>query len=916
MAREKKEIPKSYDPKQIEGKWYQFWMERGYFTPKIDHKKKPFVIIMPPPNVTGELHLGTALTAIIEDIMTRWHRMKGDPTLWLPGSDHAGISGQLVVEQLLAKEGLTRHDIGREKFLEQMWLWMKKYKGIIAEQHKKLGSSCDWTRERFTMDPGPIRAVRTTFVSLYDKGLIYRGERIINWCPRCSTALSDLEVDHREMQSHLYYVRYRLEEGKDQYITVATTRPETILGDTAVAVHPEDDRYKRFVGATALVPILDREIPVIADESVVREFATGALKITPGHDVTDYEVGQRHGLQVLSVLDEAARVNAHGGPYQGLDRFEARRRLWEDMRHAGLVIKDEPYTLNIPRSQRGGEIIEPMISTQWFVRIRPLAEVALAAVRDGRIRLIPERFEKVYANWLENIQDWCISRQLWWGHRIPVWYCPQGHQTVTRQDPERCSTCGADHLEQDPDVLDTWFSSGLWPFSTLGWPEQTPDLAYFYPTSVLETGYDILFFWVARMIMMGLEFTGRAPFHTVYLHGLVRDGRGRKMSKSLGNVLDPRWVMDGATIEQIREAGTSKEVEEAYPKGLPAMGTDALRFTLLTSGSPGNDLNLSLDRVEANRNFANKLWNAGRFVVGNLAGLPPAGSSPALPPTLADRWILSRLAQVVAEATRLMEAYQFGEAGRQVYEFFWGEFADWFLEVSKVQMAESAGRARHTARVLVTTLDSCLRLLHPFTPFVTEELWGNLRRAAIAAGDEFGPREGWPEALIIAPWPTPQQSVDDNALADFALFADVVRAIRNLRTERKVPTGSRLAARIIAGRALPLFEAMRPALTTLARLDGQHLEIAASGPAKPQGVPLAVGPVEVHVMLDTVGGQASERPRLETELREVEAQIERLEKLLDGDFAARAPAAVVGKEREKLAAHHETRAKLKHQLGE
>jgi len=920
MSRES--LPKTFDFQSVERRLYRWWEKNGYFRPTndparpgFDPARKPFVIAIPPPNVTGELHLGHAMFVSIEDLLVRYHRMRGVPTLWVPGADHAGIATQLQVERLLEREGTRREAVGREKFVERVWEWKRKYGGIIFDQLRRLGASCDWERERFTLDEGLARAVREAFVRLYEKGLIYRGPRLVNWSPGLRTAVSDLEVEYSEEPGTLYHFKYRI-KGSTDFIPVATTRPETILGDTAVAVHPEDDRYKRFVGATALVPILDREIPVIADESVVREFATGALKITPGHDATDYAVGQRHGLQVLSVLDEAARVNAHGGPYQGLDRFEARGRLWEDMRHAGLVIKEEPYTLNIPRSQRGGEIIEPMISTQWFVRIQPLAEVALAAVRDERIRIIPERFEKVYANWLENIQDWCISRQLWWGHRIPVWYCPQGHQTVTRQDPEHCSTCGADHLEQDPDVLDTWFSSGLWPFSTLGWPDQTADLAYFYPTSVLETGYDILFFWVARMIMMGLEFTGQPPFHTVYLHGLVRDGRGRKMSKSLGNVIDPRWVMDGATIEQIREAGTSQEVEEAYPKGLPAMGTDALRFTLLTSASPGNDLNLSLDRVEANRNFANKLWNAGRFVVGNLAGLPAAGSSPALPPTPADRWILSRLAQVVAEATRLMEAYQFGEAGRQVYEFFWGEFADWYVEVSKVQMAESSGRARHTARVLVTTLDACLRLLHPFTPFVTEELWGNLRRAAIAAGDEFGPREGWPEALIIAPWPTPQHSVDDNSLADFALFADVVRAIRNLRTERKVPAGSRLAARIVAGRALPVFEAMRPALITLAHLDGQRLEIAASGQGTPQGVPLTVGPVEVHVMLEAAGGQTSERPRLEAELREVEAHIERLETLLAGDFAARAPAAIVGKEREKLAAHHETRAKLKHQLGE
>ncbi len=594
MAQEQKEIPKSYDPKQIEGKWYQFWMERGYFTPKIDHKKKPFVIIMPPPNVTGELHLGTALTAIIEDTMTRWHRMKGDPTLWLPGSDHAGISGQLVVEQLLAKEGLTRHDIGREKFLERMWLWMKKYKGIIAEQHKKLGSSCDWTRERFTMDPGPARAVRTTFVSLYNKGLIYRGERIINWCPRCSTALSDLEVDHREMQSHLYYVRYRLEEGKDQYITVATTRPETILGDTAVAVNPKDKRYSKLLGKKAILPVIGRVIPIIADEAVDPAFGTGAVKITPAHDPVDFEVAQRQGLPSINILNLDATMNENAGPYAGQDRFACRKALLADLEKEGLLVKIDPYVHAVGHCHRCRTIVEPLVSKQWFVKGAPLAKPAIDAVVEGRIKIIPERFTKVYLNWMENIRDWCISRQLWWGHRIPVWYCGDcGELTVAIDDPKACAKCGSKNITQDPDVLDTWFSSGLWPHSTLGWPDKTEDLKYFYPTSVMETAYDILFFWVARMIMMGLENMGEVPFHTVYLHGLIRDEKGEKMSKSRGNVVDPVGII------------------EKY-------GTDALRFALSTGNSPGNDMKLNPQKLEGSRNFANKLWNAARFVVGNL----------------------------------------------------------------------------------------------------------------------------------------------------------------------------------------------------------------------------------------------------------------------------------------------------------
>jgi len=914
-------LPKTFDFQSTERRLYRWWEVNGYFRPSndparpgFDPSRKPFVIAIPPPNVTGELHLGHAMFVSIEDLFARYHRMRGVPTLWVPGSDHAGIATQLQVERQLEREGTRREEVGREKFVERVWEWKRKYGGIIFDQLRRLGASCDWERERFTLDAGLSHAVREAFVRLYEKGLIYHGPRLINWSPGLRTAVSDLEVEHSEEPGTLYYFKYRLKGSKD-FIPVATTRPESILGDTAVAVHPEDERYRRFVGATALVPILEREIPVIADEKVEREFGTGAVKITPGHDATDYEIGQRHGLPVLSILDEAARINEVGGPYQGLDRFEARKRLWDDMRKAGLAIKEEPYTLDIPRSQRGGEIIEPMISTQWFVRVKPLAEAALLAVRDGRIRIIPERFEKVYANWLENIQDWCISRQLWWGHRIPVWYCPQGHQTVTREDPERCTTCGAKPLTQDPDVLDTWFSSGLWPFSTLGWPDQTPDLAYFYPTAVLETGYDILFFWVARMIMMGLEFTGQPPFHTVYLHGIIRDGRGRKMSKSLGNVVDPRWVMDGATVEQIREAGTSKEVEEAYPKGLPAMGTDALRFTLLTSGSPGNDLNLSLERVEANRNFANKLWNAGRFVIATLAALAPAGPGADVPPTLTDRWIRSRLASLVSEATRLMEGYQFGEAGRQVYDFFWGEFADWYVEISKLQLAEAPARARATARALVETLDTCLRLLHPFTPFVTEELWGSLRRAAIAAGDDLAPAGGWPEALVIAPWPTPNAPVDEAAIADFVIFMDVVRAIRNLRTERKVPAGARLPAQVLGGRVQPVLEAMRPGLVALARLEDARLEFASPG-APRAGVALTVGPVEVHVMLDAAVDTGQERARVERELAEIQVQIDRLEKLLASDFAARAPAHVVGKEREKLAGYRETQAKLRRQLSE
>ncbi len=579
-------LPKTYDFSSVEERIYEWWEKSGYFKPSNEPKAagfdpsiKPFVISIPPPNVTGELHLGHAMFVSMEDLMIRYQRMKGVPALWVPGSDHAGIATQLQVEKMLAAEGLSRDAVGREEFVRRAWEWKEKYGGIITGQIRRLGASCDWERERFTLDAGLSKAVREAFVRLFEKGVVYRGPRMINWSPGLRTAVSDLEVEYSQEQGTLYFFKYMLADGSGDFIPVATTRPETILGDTAVAVHPEDERYTRFVGKQVVVPMLGREIPVIADEYVERSFGTGGLKVTPAHDPNDYAIGERHGLEMISVLDEAARINANGGPYAGLDRFECRKKLWADMDAAGLVIKTEPYMMSVPRSQRGGELIEPMISTQWFVRIKPMADAALEAVRDGRIKIVPERFTKVYYNWLEGIQDWCISRQLWWGHRIPVWYCADcGEMTVMREDPTQCSHCGSARIEQDPDVLDTWFSSGLWPFSTLGWPDQTPDLAYFYPTSVLETGYDILFFWVCRMIMAGLEFTGDVPFDTVYLHGLIRDEHGQKMSKSKGNVVDPLGVMN-------------------------EMGTDALRFTLLVGSTPGSDINLSLKKVEFEPQF-------------------------------------------------------------------------------------------------------------------------------------------------------------------------------------------------------------------------------------------------------------------------------------------------------------------------
>ena len=707
------ELPKAYDFKNTEARIYAMWEAGGYFKPSndpnlpgFDPERKPFVISIPPPNVTGELHLGHVMFVAMEDLMIRYHRMKGIPSLWVPGSDHAGIATQLQVEMMLRKEGTSREAVGRDEFVRRTWEWKHKYGGLITNQIRRIGASCDWERERFTLDEGLSKAVREAFVRLYEKGLIYRGPRLINWSPGLKTAVSDLEVEYSEEAGTLYYFKYMLADSSSaEFIPVATTRPETILADTAVAVHPDDERYQKFIGRQVLVPMLGRSIPVIADEYVTREFGSGALKITPGHDPNDYEIGMRHNLPVLSMLDNAARVTEVGGQYEGLDRFECRTKIWGDMQAAGLTIKEQPHTLNVPRSQRGGEIVEPMISTQWFVKIQPLADAAIEAVKDGRIRILPERFEKVYFNWLENIKDWCISRQLWWGHRIPVWYCAEcGQQICTREDPSECSQCGSTRLEQDEDVLDTWFSSGLWPFSTLGWPEETPDFKYFYPTSMMETGYDILFFWVARMIMDGLEFTGKVPFDTVYLHGLIRDDSGRKMSKSYGNVIDPLPVMDD-------------------------LGTDALRFTLLVGSTPGNDTSLSLKKVESNRNFANKIWNAGRFVLSAIESLPKDSAFPVgLDWTLADSWIWARLQNLVREVERLFQSNQYGEAGRQIYEFFWNEFADWYVEAAKLQLGQGGPLAFQTAETLARVLDVCLRLLHPFTPFVTEELWGHLRR--------------------------------------------------------------------------------------------------------------------------------------------------------------------------------------------
>ena len=936
------EMAKAYEPQQVEQRLYAWWEASGFFAPSDDTSRPPFVIAMPPPNVTGELHMGHAMFVTIEDILTRWHRMLGDPTLWLPGTDHAGIATQMQVERQLRAEGTSRQAIGREEFLRRTWAWKEKYGGEITTQLRRLGASCDWSRERFTLDPGLSRAVRAAFKRLYDDGLIYRGYRLVNWSPNLQTAVSDLEVEYEERNVEMYYVRYPVIGGRGQgaggredattvnpepppqtpdpwgsgrwaagfsdFITVATTRPETIMGDTAVAVNPDDPRYKHLIGRMVVLPAIGRLVPIIADEHADPEFGTGAVKITPGHDPNDYQVGLRHGLPMINIMNKDATLNEQAGPYAGMERYAARKALLADLEKEGLLAETRPHRMSVGISQRGGEVIEPMLSEQWFVRVAPLAELALAAVREGRTRIIPERFEKVYFHWLENIEDWCISRQLWWGHRIPVWYTPDGRMIVPGPDDPEPQGEG---IVQDPDVLDTWFSSGLWPFSTLGWPDDTPDLRRFYPTSVMETGYDILFFWVARMMMLGCYLTGKEPFHTVYLHGLVRDKDGRKMSKSYGNVVNPLDV-----IEQY--------------------GTDALRFTLATSGTPGQDLNLNPERLESARNFANKVWNITRFVLskgrleenGSKAGESPARAARFDSPssatlTLADRWIRSRYRRLVADVDRLMRAYNFGEAGRQIQEFLWSDFADWYVEAAKVQLEDPA-LASTTRATLYEVLEGALRLLHPFMPFVTEEAWQYLTSAALkaqrseVAQSSVGAERGTPHALIVAPYPQPAGEPDADAEREFELLRAIISGIRTIRNEYKVEPARWVAARIGAGARAPTLEAQRTIIARLARVDSDQLVIAGRLPEQPgAAATLVVQEVEVVLPLAGMIDLEAERARLRRELEQAEADVARREaKLANAGFVERAPAAVVQRERDGLAAAQATASKLRERLAQ
>jgi len=862
---EKLEMAKTYDPSLVEGKLYRYWEESGFFHAEVNKEKPAFSIVMPPPNVTGALHLGHAMDSTIQDILTRFKRMQGYNTLWLPGTDHAGIATQAKVEEQLAKEGTNRVELGREKFLERVWDWKSQYGGRITQQLRRLGASCDWERERFTMDEGCSKAVREAFVNLYNKGLIYRGNYIINWCPKCHTTISDIEVEHVDREGNLYHLRYPVKDS-DEALVVATTRPETMFGDTAVAVHPDDERYRHLIGKTVILPLTDREIPIIADDYVDREFGTGALKITPAHDPNDFEIGLRHQLPQIVVLDKEAKMNENAGLYLGMDRFEARIAVVKELKAQGILLKIDPHAHAVGECYRCSTVIEPMVSKQWFVKMEPLAKPAIEVVKGGRLEFVPERFDKIYLGWMENIRDWCISRQLWWGHRIPVWYCEDcGLEICAGDDPLTCPTCGANHLKQDPDVLDTWFSSGLWPFSTLGWPEKTPELEQFYPTSVLVTGRDIIFFWVARMIFMGMEFKNEVPFPKVMIHGLVLDAQGRKMSKSLGNGVDPIEVID-------------------------QYGADTLRFMLITGNTPGNDLRFHPERLEATRNFSNKIWNASRYVLLNLEDYEegPRGEL-----TLADRWILSRYASTVEKGTEALENFDLGEAGRLLYEFIWNEFCDWYIELTKPRLYNGNNNkqvlARHTAQsVLLEVLEGTLRLLHPFMPFLTEEIWQTL------------PVQG--DSIMMQSWPELPAYQDAVAEGNMTLLMEAIKAIRNIRAEMKVAPGQKVEILILAPDALQraVIEAGKADILKLA--GGASVELLETLAEKPsQAASAVLEGVEIYLPLKGLMDLDKEVARLEKEISLATLDQQSLEaKLSNPGFTGKAPAQVVAKERERL----------------
>ena len=855
-----KELPKVYDPHAVESKIYDFWEKGGFFRGIRDEKKKPFSIVMPPPNVTGQLHMGHALDGTLQDILTRYKRMQGYATLWLPGQDHAGIATQIRVEEELRKnEGLTRYDLGREKFLERVWDWKNQYGNRIIEQQKRLGASCDWERNRFTMDEVCARAVRETFCELYDKGLIYKGSRIINWCPHCRTALSDAEVEYKDMPGHFWHIRYPIEDSDEEFI-IATTRPETMLGDTGVAVHPDDERYKHLVGKNAILPLVGRKLPIVADEYVELGFGTGAVKMTPCHDPNDYEVGLRHNLEQIQCIDEDAKI-INGGKYNGMDRYECREAIVKDLEEQGYLVKVEPYSHNVGCCYRCGNVVEPLTSPQWFVKMKPLAEAAIEVVKDGRIKFVPERFTKTYLNWMENVHDWCISRQLWWGHQIPAWYCDDcGEITVSREDPSCCAHCGSRNIRREEDVLDTWFSSALWPFSTMGWPEKTADLDFWYPTSVMVTGYDIIFFWVARMIFSGMEQMHEEPFKTVFIHGLVRDSLGRKMSKSLGNGIDPLDMID-------------------------RYGADALRFNLITGNSPGNDMRFYVEKCEAMRNFCNKLWNASRFVMMNL-GI----EKNELPETLEleDKWILSRLNDVVKEVCENMDHFELGVAAGKIYDFIWDDYCDWYIELTKPRLnSGDEALSRSAQQVLLYVLTEILKLLHPFTPFITEEIWQAL------------PHEG--EALMVQDYPAYREDLSFPLEAQrFETVMEAIKAVRARRSEMNVPP-SRKAHLMIVTEEREAFEAGRSYITKLAY--ASEVNVLDAVPADADKMVSAVTDnARMFMPMADLVDLEKERARLQKELANAEKQLQgQIAKLSNQNFVTRAPEAVVNVEREKQA---------------
>lgn len=861
---EEHNIPKVYDPASVEKKWYEFWEKNRYFHAEPEPGKKPFSIVIPPPNITGKLHMGHALDNTLQDILIRWHRMMGDNTLWMPGYDHAGLATQIKVEEVLKKEeGKTRFDLGREEFVKRVWAWKEEYGDRIINQLKCLGISCDWERKRFTMDEGCSRAVRETFVSLFEKGLIYKGTRITNWCVNCHTALSDIEVEHEDTPGHLWYVRYPVVGEEATYLTIATTRPETIPGDTAVAVNPEDERYAKLIGKTLRLPVLNREIPVIADSYVDTKFGTGAVKITPSHDPNDYEMGLRHNLPEIVVIGKDGIMTEEAGPFAGLERYECRKQIVARLKEEGYLVKIEEHSHAVGHCQRCHNIVEPLVSTQWFVKMQPLVKAAVDCVTDGRTQFVPERFTKNYTGWMENIHDWCISRQIWWGHRIPVWYCDDcGEMSASCTDLEKCPKCGSTHIHQDEDALDTWFSSALWPFSTMGWPDNTELLKQFYPTSVLVTGYDIIFFWVARMLIMGMEFMKEIPFEKVFIHGLVRDSQGRKMSKSLGNGIDPL------------------EVIEKY-------GADTLRFMLITGNTPGNDMRFYWERVEGTRNFANKIWNASRFALMNMEGYDK--DAELAPYTLADKWILSRLQDTVKDVTGLLERFELGEAGRAIYDFIWSEVCDWYIEIAKPRLynKEAAAERATAQHVLATVLVSAMKLLHPYMPFITEEIYQCLPHEA--------------ESIMISKWPVADENlIDPEAERGMNAIMDSIKAIRNMRAEVNANPGKKIPAIMLVSEDLREVVANNDSYIKL--LGGiDNLELRPLNGEKPENAMAAVVTgIEVYLPLAGLIDVEKETQRLSKELAAMEKDLQRAgSKLNNAGFLAKAPEDVIAKERAK-----------------